>query len=154
MEPFHSLPLREHRRGGGVAGNCSAASAKVAYMPHCRPIFVLKHSAVTMSARKHASQWTCRAPARDAGKAKSYQSVVRVCRGCGRLARVGKRGGGVAAEALHRAGIHVRGAIDDAVVERRRISRHDDCMPLSSRWCMGLIAGRSAGDGFTSKEDL
>ena len=26
-----------------------------------------------MSARKHASQWTCRAPARDAGKAKSSQ---------------------------------------------------------------------------------
>ena len=23
MEPFRSLPLREHRRGGGVAGNCS-----------------------------------------------------------------------------------------------------------------------------------
>ena len=42
-------------------------------MPHCRPIFALKHSAVTMSARKHASQWTCRAPARDAGKANSYQ---------------------------------------------------------------------------------
>ena len=57
----------------GVAGNCSAASAKVANVPHCRPIFALKHSAVTMSARKHASQWTCRAPARDAGKAKSYQ---------------------------------------------------------------------------------
>ena len=28
-----------------------------------------------MGARKHASQWTCRAPARDAGKANSYQFI-------------------------------------------------------------------------------
>ena len=45
--------------------------AKIANAPQCRHAFALKHSAVMMSARKHASQWTCRAPARDAGKAKS-----------------------------------------------------------------------------------
>ena len=53
MEPFRSLPLREHRRGGGVAGNCSAASAKVANAPHCRQARAVLHRVGTLNGRNH-----------------------------------------------------------------------------------------------------
>ena len=51
MEPLRSLPPCEHRRGGGVEGNCSAARAKVANEPQCRQAFVLHHRIVTLIAR-------------------------------------------------------------------------------------------------------
>ncbi len=74
MEPFRSLPLREHRRGQGsrrkpLRGEGeSPMSHNVARHSYCSTALLhLSHGIA-------ASQWICRAPARDAGKANSYQS--------------------------------------------------------------------------------
>ena len=62
--------------GREVGGNHSAARAKVANVPQCRQTFVLQHRIVAaphycstallhLSQGIAASQWICRAPARD-----------------------------------------------------------------------------------------
>jgi len=56
--------------GTGMSGNCSAASAKVANEP---AIGVAGPRIVHLTRGTTASQWTCRALARDTGKASSYQ---------------------------------------------------------------------------------
>ena len=75
MEPFRSLPLREHRRGQGsrrkpLRGEGeSPMSHNVARHSYCSTALLhLSHGIA-------ASQWICRAPARDAGKASSYQQA-------------------------------------------------------------------------------
>jgi hypothetical protein len=40
----------EHRRGGGVGGNYSAARAKAANAPHCRQAFAVQYSGVKLIA--------------------------------------------------------------------------------------------------------
>ena len=77
--------------GTGTSGNRSAARAKAANAPRCRQARAVRHCVGTFNVRNHrftvqfgtalvhstygitASQWTCRARARDAGKANSYQ---------------------------------------------------------------------------------
>ena len=52
MEPFRSLPLREHRRGQGSRRKpLRSERAKVANVPQCRQTFVLQHRIVTLIAR-------------------------------------------------------------------------------------------------------
>ena len=52
MEPFRSLPLREHRRGQGSRRKpLRSARAKVANVPQCRQTFVLQHRIVKLIAR-------------------------------------------------------------------------------------------------------
>ena len=70
---LRSLPLREHRRGQGsrrkpLRGEGeSPMSHNVARHSYCSTALLhLSHGIA-------ASQWICRAPARDAGKASSYQ---------------------------------------------------------------------------------
>ena len=43
------FPPCEHRRGGGVEGNCSAARAKVANEPQCRQAFAVQPRSVTLN---------------------------------------------------------------------------------------------------------
>ena len=73
---FRSLPLREHRRGQGsrrkpLRGEGeSPMSHNVARHSYCSTALLnLSHGIA-------ASQWICRAPARDAGKASSYQQFI------------------------------------------------------------------------------
>ena len=57
MEPFRSLPLREHRRGQGSRRKpLRSERAKVANVPQCRQTFVLQHRIVTLSHGNAASQ--------------------------------------------------------------------------------------------------
>ncbi len=51
MEPFRSLPLREHRRGQGSRRKPLRGEGESANEPQCRQTFVLQHRIVTLIAR-------------------------------------------------------------------------------------------------------
>ena len=72
MEPFRSLPLREHRRGQGSRRKPLRGEGE---SPMCHNVARHSYCSTALLHLSHgiaASQWICRASARDAGKANSY----------------------------------------------------------------------------------